>query len=121
MLKNYIIAVILFVGVSPLYANDANLETGKTLYRVYCTQCHGLDSDGWGINVADMEVQPKDHTDKKEMKSRTDSDLFKAIKHGGKSIDKSVLMPNWDANLNDDQISALVEYLRFLCCRKVTD
>ena len=99
-------------------ANSMSNDTGKILYQVYCVQCHGLGGDGYGINVADMEVLPKDHTDTNEMKARTDADLFKAIKHGGKAVDKSVLMPNWDANLSDDQINDLVNYLRILCCKK---
>ena len=50
--------------------------------------------------------------------ARTDEDLFKAIKHGGKAVNKSVLMPNWNANLSDDDIHSLVAYLRELCCKK---
>lgn len=99
-------------------AEPLSSDSGENLYKVYCTQCHGIEGDGYGINVEDMEVLPKDHSDTEEMMSRTDEDLFKAIKHGGKSVDKSVLMPNWDANLSDEQINALVKYLRVLCCQK---
>ncbi len=100
----------------PAQANESDL--GKELYQVYCSQCHGIEGDGYGINVEDMEVLPKDHTDIDEMKNRTDEDLFKAIKYGGAAVDKSVLMPNWDANLTDKQINTLVSYLRVLCCQK---
>ena len=48
------------------------------------------------------------------MQARSDADLFKAIKQGGKAVDKSVLMPNWDANMSDDEIRDLVAYLRVL-------
>ncbi|VAW88718.1 hypothetical protein MNBD_GAMMA18-2298, partial [hydrothermal vent metagenome] len=68
----------------------------------------------FGVNAPDMEVAPKDHTETAEMKARSDADLFKAIKQGGKAVDKSVLMPNWDANLSDDEIRDLVIYLRVL-------
>ncbi len=108
-----ILANFAYAGSPP-----ADAIRGKTLYKIYCTQCHGLEGDGYGINVADMEVLPRDHTETKEMKTRTDKDLFKAIKFGGKAIDKSVLMPNWDGNLSDRQIDDLVEYLRVLCCTK---
>ncbi|MDZ7784769.1 MAG: hypothetical protein U5K56_18095 [Halioglobus sp.] len=33
----------------------------------------------------DMSVQPRDHTDPEEMAARTDEELAKAIKHGGKA------------------------------------
>lgn len=96
----------------------ADADRGQQLYKVYCTQCHGVNADGKGINAAHMSVQPRDHTDTKEMSARTDEELFKVIKHGGKSINKSILMPAWGGNLNDDDIHALVAHLRKLCCQK---
>jgi cytochrome c oxidase cbb3-type subunit 3 len=97
--------------------SQADPMSGKKLYQAYCAQCHGMEGDGYGINVESMEVLPRDHTDTKEMMARTDADLFKVIKFGGKSIDKSVLMPNWDGTLADDEIDLLVAYLRVLCCK----
>jgi cytochrome c oxidase cbb3-type subunit III len=97
---------------------DGTADRGKVLYRIYCTQCHGVQADGKGVNAATLSVQPRDHTDTGEMSARTDEDLFKAIKGGGKAVNKSVLMPNWDANLSDDDIHALVAHLRELCCKK---
>ena len=108
----------LMLSVQSAQAETLNADDGEKLYKIYCTQCHGIEGDGYGINVEDMEVLPKDHTDTEEMISRTDEDLFKAIKFGGKAIDKSILMPNWDTNLSDDQINALVKHLRVLCCQK---
>lgn len=93
-------------------------DHGDQLYNVYCTQCHGAQGNGKGINAAHMSVQPRDHTDTKEMSARTDDELFKVIQQGGKSINKSVLMPTWGGNLSDDDIHALVGYLRKLCCQK---
>lgn len=90
----------------------------KILYQTYCTQCHGIAANGNGINAPSMSVQPRDHTDPVEMGTRTDEELFKVIKHGGKSINKSVLMPAWGDNLDDEQIHTLVRYLRTLCCTK---
>lgn len=91
-----------------------NIENGKGLYGAFCTQCHGLKGKGDGINASTMEVKPRDHTDAKEMGARTDADLFKAIKFGGKAVNKSILMPNWDANLTDVEISDVIAYLRAL-------
>jgi cytochrome c oxidase cbb3-type subunit 3 len=87
---------------------------GEHLYKAFCVQCHGTEGNGKGVNAATMEVQPRDHTDAKEMGARTDADLFKAIKDGGIAVNKSVLMPNWDANLGDRQIDDIVAYLRVL-------
>lgn len=96
----------------------AEADRGTQLYTVYCTQCHGMHGNGKGINAASMSVQPRDHTDTKEMSARTDDELAKAIQHGGKSVNKSVLMPIWGGNLSDDDVHALVAHLRKLCCQK---
>lgn len=93
----------------------ADQPTGKELYETYCTQCHGMIGDGWGVNTRDIAVLPRDHTETDEMSARTDEDLFKAIKFGGAAVSKSILMPNWDANMTDDEIRRTVSYLRELC------
>ncbi len=93
-------------------------ERAEDLYKTYCWQCHGMRGDGNGINVRDMSVQPRDHTDPREMAARSDEELFTAIKKGGQAINKSVLMPPWEGVLSDEEIHALVRYLRQLCqCR----
>lgn len=97
---------------------DGDVAEGEKLYGIYCTQCHGVSGNGKGINIPDMSVLPRDHTDTGEMSARTDEELAKAIKHGGKSVNKSVLMPAWEGNLNDEQVADLVAYLRKLCCKK---
>lgn len=95
---------------SATFASDA-----EDNYKNFCWQCHGMTGDGMGLNVQDMSVQPRDHTSAKAMGGRSDADLFKVIKEGGLSIDKSVLMPPWKDSLSDDEITDLVKYLRELC------
>ncbi len=90
-------------------------ETAVDNYRTYCVQCHGSQGNGKGINIRDMSVQPRDHTDAKAMSGRTDDELFKVIKEGGLSIDKSVLMPPWGNTLSDGEIRDMVHHLRTLC------
>ncbi len=90
-------------------------ETAADNYKTYCVQCHGMAGNGKGINVRDMSVTPRDHTDAKAMSGRSDDLLFKAIKEGGDSINKSVLMPPWGATLSDDEIKDMVQHLREVC------
>lgn len=101
----------------PMNAVAGDNSRGETLYETYCTQCHGLAGNGKGVNVPHLSVQPRDHTDRAEMSARTDEELFKAIKLGGQAVNKSILMPNWDGNLTDEEIRDLVAYLRRLCCQ----
>lgn len=90
-------------------------ETAADNYKTYCMQCHGVTGNGKGVNIRDMSVQPRDHTDAKDMSARSDAELFKAIKEGGLSINKSVLMPGWGDVLTDEEINDLVLHLRALC------
>ncbi|MFO7550879.1 MAG: cytochrome c [Haliea sp.] len=105
---------LLLAGSLSALAED--IQHGENLYTIYCTQCHGVTGNGDGVNVPAMSVQPRNHRDQGEMSARTDAELFKAVKEGGKSINKSVLMPPWGGNLGDDDIHALVRYMRQLCC-----
>jgi cytochrome c oxidase cbb3-type subunit 3 len=90
-------------------------ESAADNYKTYCVQCHGMDGNGKGVNIRDMSVQPRDHTDAKSMSARSDDTLFKVIKEGGPSIEKSVLMPPWGDTLNDEEIKDMVQHLRKLC------
>ena len=103
------------VAAMAVAASAQTKEAAADNYKTYCVQCHGMQGNGQGINVRDMSVQPRDHTDAKSMSTRTDADLFKVIKEGGLSIDKSVLMPPWGDTLSDDEIHDMVQYLHKLC------
>jgi cytochrome c oxidase cbb3-type subunit 3 len=95
-------------------AADQQYAAAERNYNTYCVQCHGVNRDGNGINSKQMSVKPRDHTDSKAMGDTPDETLFKAIKEGGLSVSKSVLMPKWGGVLNDDQIKEMVAYLRFV-------
>lgn len=99
--------------VGPVQADEVQ---GKKLYVAICSQCHGITGEGNGINAPELEVVPRNHTDRGEMAARTDEDLFKAIAEGGQAINKSILMPNWGNHLSEQDINDLVAWLRVLCC-----
>jgi manganese oxidase len=107
------LALAAWLVVPTAHAADGTIDAELT-YRTYCTPCHGLAGNGKGINVAAMAVQPRDHTDAREMGTRSDEDLASAIKNGGAAVGKSVLMPPWRSVLSDDEVEALVAYLRKL-------
>lgn len=116
-MKTAIGVIVLAWLLSPCsYGQDK--DTGATLYNLYCTQCHGIKGNGKGVNASHMSVQPRSHVDREEMMARSDEELFKVIAQGGKSIDKSNLMPAWGVNLSDEEIDELVAYLRSLCCEE---
>jgi cytochrome c oxidase cbb3-type subunit 3 len=116
MLNKY--AFVFFLAMfflASLSSHAQAKESAADNYKAYCMQCHGMEGSGKGLNIRDMAVQPRDHTDAKAMSGRSDEMLFKVIKEGGSSISKSVLMPPWAGTFSDEEIKDLVGYLRTLC------
>ena len=111
------LAAILLLYMQAEASHAADIGRGKALYAMYCTQCHGVNGDGKGVNAPHLAVQPRNHTDRAEMSARTDQELFKAIKEGGQAVNKSIIMPNWDGNMSDKSIKDVVAYLRHICCK----
>ncbi|MEC4725329.1 c-type cytochrome [Shewanella sp. D64] len=86
----------------------------EKIYQIACSQCHGISGDGLGLNSSFLAQEPRNHTSAKEMEKLSNEHLFKVIKFGGVSVDKSTLMPAWGALIKDQDIEALVVYLRQL-------
>jgi cytochrome c oxidase cbb3-type subunit III len=89
-------------------------DTRQT-YQWYCTQCHGIKGEGDGVNARFLTVPPRNHTKAQYLETRTDKQLFGAIKFGGLFVGRAPCMPAWGETLNDDVIHSLVQYIRELC------
>jgi len=102
---------------SPPPAPQKSLVTAKTreTYQWYCTQCHGLKGKGDGINAKLLTVPPRDHTKADYLETRTDKQLFDAIKLGGLAVGRAPCMPSWGNTLDEKMIHSLVRYIRELC------
>ena len=111
LLVGGLVTALAFIA-APARADGAKIER---VYNTYCVQCHGLNRNGTGVNVPALSVKPRDHTDAKGMGDLPDDEIFSAIKNGGLSVNKSVLMPAWGSVLNDQQITEMVHYLRTVC------
>ena len=96
---------------------DVSSVTEKTrqLYRRYCAQCHGVKGHGDGINAQYLVVPPRDHTKGDYLETRSDQQLFEAIKLGGLAVGRAPCMPAWGHTLDDRTIRLLVGYIRDLC------
>ena len=112
LLGSVLASALIFTAVAPSRAEGTDI---KRVYNTYCVQCHGLNRNGTGVNVPALAVKPRDHTDPKGMGDLPDQEIFSAIKNGGLSVNKSVLMPAWGGVLNDQQITEMVHYLRQVC------
>src|SRR5258708_4662328 len=98
-----VIAMMAIPAIS-LCAADA-----KALYEKECAKCHG--TDGKGDTKMGKKLGTKDYTDAKVQADLKDDAAFKAIKEGLKDKEDKTLMKPIEG-LSDDEIKALVGYLR---------
>ncbi len=92
------------------------VSRGKRIYDQYCTPCHGKQGkgDGTRMKIEKFDPAPRNHADGNYMNRRTDIQLFKTIKEGGKAMNFSHIMPQWKHILNDKQVWDVVAYVRSL-------
>ncbi|MEN8191008.1 MAG: cytochrome c [Thermodesulfobacteriota bacterium] len=110
----FVIGLIVGFAGTSLAAGD--VKRGKRKYNEFCTPCHGSDGQGDGtrMKVEKFDPAPRNHTDGKYMNKRTDVQLFKVVKEGGKANNFSHIMPQWNHILKDKQIWNIVAYIRSL-------
>ena len=105
MRKLMIISVALLVaGAVSVRAADAKENWDKN-----CKVCHG--ADGKGKTKMGEKAGVKDYTDPKVQDGMKDDQMLKAIKEGVKDGDKTK-MKAFGETLSDDEIKALVKYVR---------
>ena len=112
----------LHVETKPLQPNQevvtkpiiVSVKTRKT-YQWYCAQCHGIKGKGDGINAKFLTVPPRNHTKAEYLETRTDKQLFEAIRFGGLSVGRAPCMPAWGHTIDEKTIHQLVLYIRELC------
>jgi len=90
-------------------------KSATPVQRAYlrtCATCHGATGRGsWRATV--FLIRPRNLTDTKAMAQLSDEYLFNLIKHGGATIGEPG-MPAFGYHLTDDEIRALVAYVRTL-------
>ena len=103
-----LIAYLRFLSTSkhPLMGNP---EKGRDLYRAYCKACHGEEGEGDGMMTSLFDMEPMNHANPTEMNEISNLEMVRSIKNG-----KGNYMPAWKDILNQDEIEALVSYIRLL-------
>jgi cytochrome c553 len=95
---------LLVAGAVTVRAADAKENWEKS-----CTKCHG--SDGKGKTKMGEKLGIKDYSDAKVQEALKDDAMMKAIKDGVKDGEKTK-MKAFGEMLSDDEIKALVKYVR---------
>ncbi len=95
-------------AISPLASQ------GRPLFLHYCAACHGVSGDGDGYNADQLDKEPAELSDLKFIAKKKDSQIYRVIKFGGREVKKSFLMPVFGHTLSEEEIWALVAYVRHL-------
>ena len=102
-------------------ARAADLASAASSYKDTCAKCHGDTGKGDGPKAKELKdkegklVAIGDLTDCAKMAKVTDDDMFKELKEGGASVGKSKFMTPYGDAMEDDEIKAMVSYVRTLC------
>jgi mono/diheme cytochrome c family protein len=99
--------LLVSVAASNVYAQDA-----KGLYEKNCVACHGAGGKGDGPAGKMLKPPPEDFA--AALKGKSDADITKIIKEGGKAVGKAATMPAYSAKMSDDQIKGVVDYIKGL-------
>lgn len=91
-------------------ASVAHAQDAKQIYEKSCRNCHG--SSGKGDGPAGKILKPPPADLATAIKGKSDADIAKVVKEGGKAVGKSAAMPAFGSKLSDDQIQGLVEYMK---------
>lgn len=107
-MKNKLILLLALCAAGALTVSAADV---KENWEKNCAKCHG--ADGAGKTKMGEKLKVKDYTDAKVQADLKDDAMTKAIKEGVKEGDSTKMKAFGDA-LSDDEIKALVAYIRTL-------
>ena len=92
---------------TPTLTANSHKPTGKQLYGIYCSACHGVD----GID-SEVPTILTPALNNRDTLATADDDYYRFIIHHGRSNSD---MPSWDengGNLSREEVDLLVGYLR---------
>jgi mono/diheme cytochrome c family protein len=96
-------------------ARAADPAAAASNYTDSCADCHGPGGKGDGPKAAELKTKPANYTDCAAMAKFDDDYLVKIIKQGGEALGKGKGMPDFTKAYEDDEIRALVAYVRTFC------
>ncbi|HKD69885.1 MAG TPA: cytochrome c [Candidatus Binataceae bacterium] len=97
------------------HSDAADVSGAHDNFVAQCAKCHGESGHGDGPAGAALAIKPRNFSDCTRMAKESDQRLFDTIKGGGASVGLSKDMPPWREAFEDDEIKALVSYVRQFC------
>lgn len=96
-----------------LVAGGAQAGAAPKVYSTKCAMCHGANGGGDGPMAKVLKKKPTNFTDPVWIKGKSDADITRTIKEGGKAVGLDASMPAFKT-LSDADVQALVTYLKGL-------
>ena len=112
VVSGIVLLIVLFLTQNGFAQNDAS--AGRELFKSNCSPCHGESGKGDGAGGQVLPVKPANLAERIAENGYSDQYLFDVIGKGGASVGKSNFMPAWSGALSDQQIRAIVSFLRTL-------
>jgi mono/diheme cytochrome c family protein len=107
-MKKLLVCTLAFLAAGAVTVRAAD---AKENWTSNCVKCHG--AEGKGDTTMGKKLGIKDYTDAKVQAALKDEEMTKAIKDGVKDGD-TTKMKGFGDTLKDDEIKALVAYVRGL-------
>ena len=97
-------------------ATAVDKKKGKRIYNQYCVPCHGVEGRGDGNRAKNEQLDPRPrvHANGDYMNMIPDMRLYRVIKFGGRSMNFSHIMPQWQHILSDEEIIDVLAHVRNL-------
>jgi mono/diheme cytochrome c family protein len=123
-LRTYIpCTVFLIAGVAAMAAlssvgarSQPMPPNGRGIWEANCATCHGLDGRGKRTKAEiGFELPMPNFADCSFATREADADWSSTIHRGGRQRAFSRIMPAFDKALNDDEIDAVIGYMRTFC------
>lgn len=85
---------------------------GQRLFYRDCVWCHADSTPAGPSNRSNVNPTPSLMNDGAVLNKLSDDDLLKIIALGGSAVGKSAMMPPWGRSLTQDDVRALIAYIR---------
>ena len=91
--------------------SNADPNRGRTIYKEYCSQCHGTEGNGDGPAASGLEPKPAIHA-KMAMDQFPLDYLYNVVYYGGKAVGKSPYMPYWGLTIGEQGVADVIVFMQ---------
>ena len=90
-------------------------DTGRVLYREWCSSCHGEDGRGISRATVQLEVPAADLAACAVSTAEPEDRWIAIVRDGGASVGLSIDMPAYGEGATPEQLQSVVRYVKSLC------